>query len=183
MVLFGKVMGVFLVLGLVGGILFDQFEHTGALVGWEQLPMPADTKAELVAVGFRSATLIDRDGVIWECSSRETICIETENILGRLEDMHPCNFPWPAFWIFSNYPQNIVECVQSRIQYADAVEYAIAIKDVEGNLWLWDNFRGTFLREEALFVKHLFIGVFIGLMVGLIVYPGVRRRYRIQEKI
>lgn len=170
MVRCGKMLSVFLLLGLIGGWIFDQFEHTGAFAEWVQLPNLANSDVELIAVDFSGAYLVDREGLIWECNSREKFCLESENFPVKYKELtEPCDFSSLAFSMFSNHPKNIEKCVQSHIEYADAEGNSIAVIDETGNLWLWDNLRGTFLREEALLIKHLCMGVFISLLIGIIV--------------
>ncbi|MEM9777890.1 MAG: hypothetical protein AAF902_25155 [Chloroflexota bacterium] len=177
-----KILATFLALGLIGGWIFDQIEHTGLFVDWVQLPSLANSNSELVQVVFSDAYLQDEDGTIWICSARQDSCEESENISASEDGAKAsCNFSSPAFSILSNYPSNVEQCVQSQIQFADAIGNSIVVKDKAGNLWLWDNMRGTFLREEFLFISHICTGVLISLIVGLL-FVMLSKRYLTTDK-
>lgn len=168
---------IFVLFGLAGGWVFNQFEYAGTFADWKQAPTLKDPNFELIGVFEKRAYIIDHQQILLVCEIDEPFCFEPEFIW---DDMaHPCNFSSPAFLIIANPPENIDSCVQNEAVYADAIGNSVAIKDKDGNLWVWHHMQGGFLGDEVRLIKNLCLGVLTSLMLSIFVLVWRRKKKQV----
>ncbi len=131
-------------LGIVGffvGFGLWKLSDVGAGESWTPLPAPPQPVSELIP--FRDPPLYIKtgDGKTYYYSDfhnqgwlEQPVPAE---MIGPLDVTRPCNRSSAPFSFSPNAPRDIVDCLQTRVPYADgAITYAF-VRDSQGLIWQW----------------------------------------------
>lgn len=126
-------------IGLLLGVGIFQLDTNGFFERWKKLTSPSTDILNLFEIEGASSG----NGV---------------------EITKPCNFSTPEFSFVSNYPKDIVDCVQKIVREADVYTKSAYAKDSKGIIWEWRLFSYAYAENSKLFMYPL-LGFAFGLAI------------------
>ncbi len=118
---------------------------TGHFTQWRSLPTPPAQIKEFLTSRGASICAKTVEGEIYHCTDLPGECwihdTTTEYCYASLWPAQvdkPCNFSLAEFSFFTNVPNNIVDCIQTRSGDAGAISRYTYVLTRDGKVWGWD---------------------------------------------
>lgn len=168
--------------GLFLGLLLAQVSESNSAGVWERLPAPPFEIIELIPTGYSPMFVMTADGITyryeewqnqgWIAETLPQLPIDSTEI----EIQKPCDMSAPEFSRAFNPPQDIKDCFQEEVTYADGFLRYTFILDEDGYIWESSISHNIY---DSLFGMICFgsLGLLLGASVGLLatILPRTRK--------
>jgi hypothetical protein len=139
---------LFSIIGLFLGIVFSNVITSGYFERWKVSHLPQD----YIVTRF----------------------VEAQNT--NLIVTKPCDYSEPEFFIFTNSPKNIEDCLQIKMLYPEGEGRETFVRDSNGNIWEWSHVSHFQLNELVCYP-------FSGLLIGLVIAVATKELTKIQNEL